>query len=128
VYAGGNLRRTATFAREGRGHYLEALREIVRKSSQPVVTIGSDNDFRNGLTVSFYEAYLPGDVRVAYVPRDRWPPEGPDWVIVHATEPDARAADSIEAAGIPYVLDREWRFSGPSGLCWFVYRKPEKER
>ncbi|HTS01350.1 MAG TPA: hypothetical protein VMN04_02425, partial [Thermoanaerobaculia bacterium] len=123
VFAGGNLHRFASFAREGRGHYLEALREIARESPGPSVSIGSDNDFRNGLTVSFYEAYLPPGVRIVYVPRDRWPLEGPDWVIVHATEADAVAAASIEAAGIRYVLDREWRFAGPSGLCWFVYRK-----
>lgn len=125
VFAGGNLWRTGAFAREGRGHYREALREMTRKSPGPLVTVGGDNDFRTGLTVAFHAATLPPGVRIAYVTRESWPPAGPDWVIVHDTAPDARAEDSIEPAGIRYVLDREWRFYGPSGLCWFVYRKPE---
>jgi hypothetical protein len=126
LLAGGNLWRTAGFVREGRGHYLEALREIVRKSPGSGITIGGDHDFRQLMTIDFYRDRLPPGVDVAYVTQDRWPPGGPDWAIVQNPDAGAVPTDSITPAGIRYVLDRAWRFSGSSGLCWFVYRKADR--
>lgn len=128
LVAGGNVLRTVSFVREGRGHCLEALREIVRKSPGPRITIGGDHDFRQLMMITFYKDRLPQGVEVTYVTQDRWPPGGPDWAIVQSPDPDAVPTDSITPAGVRYVLDRAWRFSGSSGLCWFVYRKPGASR
>lgn len=124
LVAGGNVPRIVSFVREGRGHCLEALREIVRRSPGPRITIGGDHDFRQGMMITFYKDRLPRGADVSYVTQDRWPPGGPDWAIVQSPDPDAVPTDSITPAGVRYVLDRAWRFSGSSGLCWFVYRKP----
>jgi hypothetical protein len=122
IFALANGVQTAAFLRDGRGHYLEALRSIVTRSPGPRVTIGGDHDFRNLATIAFYRDYLPGK-EVAYLTDDSWPPEGPEWVLVHSLSPDATPLPSVTPHGIPYVLDATYRFRGFSGMCWFVYRR-----
>jgi hypothetical protein len=123
LFLSGNLWQTGCFLSEGRGHYLDALKTIVRRSGSAPITIGGDHDFRNALLVMFYRSYLPPGTSVTYLPIDEWPPEGPEWVLVHNPDPQAQPLPTIVPRGIPFTLDAEYRFRGLSGFCWFVYRR-----
>jgi hypothetical protein len=120
VLIGMNLWHWSRFTVAGRGHYREALGYILNHSEAPVVTVGSDFDFRNEMLVDFHRAYLGAKAeRLVYVRRDVWLVDGPDWWIAHSQDPDAG----------PPALDERYRFertypsSRLSGMIWYVYRR-----
>ena len=92
----------------------------------PVVEIGGDDDFRNGKMVRFYSRYLPPDKPVRFVTRQEWTRTGPQWLLLHRQAPDYEPKPRIEAFfGVPYELQREFRYAGVSGFHWFVYRRAD---
>jgi hypothetical protein len=62
------------FAREGRGHYRQALLRILESSPRGKVTVGSDQDFRNEMILRFYRERLGESAsRLSYLPRESGP-------------------------------------------------------
>jgi hypothetical protein len=120
----GNALNTARFYRYGRGGYLEALRHIAMTSPGPVATLGGDLDFRNAMVVDFYQRYLPPGKTVDYVTHEQYPPEGPEWVVLHRIGSLGDVYPSIDdSLGNTFLLDLVEPYSDLSGWYWLVYRR-----
>ena len=120
----GNALNTARFYRYGRGGYLEALTHVAVDTPGQVTALGGDFDFRNGMVVEFYQRFLPPGETVEYVPHERYPPEGPEWIVLHRIGALGEVHDSIDdSLGNTYLLDRVVRYSDLSGWHWLLYRK-----
>ncbi len=110
--------------RDGRGHYGEAARYMAEHTKGPLVTIGSDHDFRVPMVLQFYVREAMPNKSVEYCRINSWPQEGPEWVICHkesfkdAVPPFPRFAD---AAGNQYELVKIFPTAPLSGLHWFIY-------
>jgi hypothetical protein len=125
VFLGINLWHWSQFAVEGRGHYREALGYILSGSEAPVVTVGSDFDFRNEMLVDFYRTYLgPDTEKLVYVRRESLPVFGPDWWIAHSQDQKMRPS-SVVLDDHRYRLERTFPSSRLSGMVWFVYRRAD---
>jgi hypothetical protein len=119
----GNGLHIARLLREGRGHYGEALEFIARSEPGKVVTLGSDNDFRNGVVVGHFYPPFAGAPRLRYVRIGDWTDSAPSWVLVHHFDenppPDAAV---MGPTGRFYDLVRIFPYAGLSGWDWYLYR------
>jgi hypothetical protein len=111
---------------DGRGHYDEAVRFVISHSNAPDVTIGGDHDTRVLPVLAFYANEAAGNRKVEYLPREYWPPTGPEWLICHKKPTENRAPpdDTVRAlAGDnnPYELVKAFSTAPLSGLQWFLY-------
>jgi hypothetical protein len=114
---------TARFFRLGRGGYPEAVRYMAEHSEGAQITVGSDHDFRNRLTLRYHARTLPGERTLQYVPQPKLRDGWPEWMIGHAYGPPAHPRTSIrDPRGRQYVLVESWPASTLSGLQWFLYR------
>lgn len=108
--------------RYGRGNYQGILAEISNKSSESILKIGSDHDFRNKMLLSFYQRFLPPHQSLYYIDQKFWNFDPPEWIIIHKTdrtfepEPFIRAWDQHI-----YELTKSEGSSGESGFSWFLY-------
>lgn len=122
----GNAYDTARFYRYGRGGYLEALEHIAVTTPGPVATLGGDFDFRNEMVVDFYQRFLPPGETVDYMTHERYPPKGPEWVVLHRIGPLGEVHESIDdSLGNTYLLDQVKPYSDLSGWHWLLYRRKE---
>jgi hypothetical protein len=123
----GNALATADFLRVGRGGYLNALTYMTANTPGKIATVGSDHDFRNGLTVIFYSRYLPENRSLVYVARDAWPSEGPDWFIIHNTCSEELIPQNIvKIRSGTYRLAQSYPVQGLSGMGWHIYRNDSR--
>ncbi|MBI4347563.1 MAG: hypothetical protein HY553_11960 [Elusimicrobia bacterium] len=119
----GNAVRTASFLKDGRGHYLEALRFMAASSGGREITVGSGHDFAHRMMVSFYAPRVP-EASFRYVPREGWTPGSPEWVIGHAERHTPDSPPELTAHnGSRYRLERTYRYSAVSGWDWRLYRR-----
>jgi hypothetical protein len=123
AFLAGNGVYIARLLREGRGHYREALEFIARSEPGSVVTLGSDNDFRNGVVVGHFYPPFAGTRRLRYVRIGEWTDFAPSWVLVHhfAEDPPPDAA-VLGPTGRWYDLVRIFPYAGLSGWDWYLYR------
>lgn len=103
------------FAREGRGHYQEALERILEPAPGDdvavTVTVGSDQDFRNEMIVDFYRERLGERARrLTYVPRQSGAAEF--WI----GSLSGSTCDRCPLLGI-------YPSSALSGATWRLYRR-----
>jgi hypothetical protein len=128
-FVAGNALHAAAFLRYGRGGYLTALEAMAAPPGQPPTRIGSDHDFRTGLTLQFYARYLPEGSQFRYVRYDDWPVDGLDWLIHHGEwrrgEPDR---EWVDRNGNVYELARRFEKAGVSGFYWDLYRATGEHR
>jgi hypothetical protein len=123
-FASGNALNTARFYRYGRGGYLEVLEHIAVHSPGPATTLGGDFDFRNGMVVDFYQRFLPPGEKVDYVTHERYPSDGPTWIVLHRIGPLGEVHESIDdSLGNTYLLDQVRPYSDLSGWHWLLYKK-----
>lgn len=111
------------FLRDGRGHYLEALRWMAERSPQgEKIRLISDHPFRNGTLVRFYARYLPG-TRFEHISHTDMGGRPAPWALIHQVEDDEYAAPPREIAVEPhgYRLVRTFAKSGLSGFRWHLY-------
>ena len=123
VFAGiaiGNIYQLSGFYHFGRGGYKDAIELMANQSSEEIITVGSDHDFRNKIVIEYYRQFLPEGKRLVYFDQGSWPRNGPEWVITHDEFDDA--SKKITVYGVRYSLIKTFRFSGLSGWYWFVYR------
>jgi hypothetical protein len=123
AFLAGNASPIAHLLRYGRGTYREALEFIVRESSEPVITVGSDNDFRNPVVLDYHRRHLAGGERFRNVPIDQWTYRSPQWALAHRFQGDPPAdAYFVAPTGRRYFLVRVFPYAGLSGWDWYVYR------
>jgi hypothetical protein len=124
----GNTVSTVEFLRVGRGGYLKAVTYMAANTPWPNVTVGGDQDFRNGYPVAFYRRYLPKGRNMVYLTSGEWPPEGPDWFLMHNTcsEEDFVPQDVVGVRGRNYRLVKTYPVLGLSGVAWHLYRNDSK--
>jgi hypothetical protein len=126
----GNGVRVRALATAGRGHYLEAVQRMAAETPGDVVTVAGDHDFRTGLLLEFYGAYLAPPKRVEYVPIERRATNPADWFILHGFFTDPRLAPSgVSLPGAAsYRLVEVYPYAGLSGWTWMLYRRETKTR
>lgn len=118
----GNLLGDLNLIRIGRGGYSRALQMMSNQSRQPLILIGSDHDFRNRLLLDFHHRRTAGIKPADYVLEGRWPPQGPEWVILHEVATDFVPPASLrDAAGNFYELRTVEQYYGLSGMHWAIY-------
>jgi hypothetical protein len=124
----GNTVATASFLRVGRGGYLNAVNYMAANTPRPNITVGGDHNFRNGYPIDFYSRYLPKDRSMVYLRSDAWPPEGPDWYLIHKTcsEEDFEPASVVTVRGGAYRLVESYPVLCLSGVAWHLYRNDSK--
>lgn len=119
----GNALHLSAFLEHGRGGFRAALLSMAAADPNPEIRVGSDHDFRNGSVLRFYARELPEDRALAYFPRDRHPPAGPEWMILHRAQRPARISSTLtDAAGHRYALFSEFDHAAISGFYWALYR------
>jgi hypothetical protein len=123
VFLAGNALQLRAFAELGRGGYRAALVTMAANSDDDRIRVGSDNDFRNGLVLSFYARELPPGRELVYLPRESWPPEGPEWVIRHFQHRPRDLSERVTVGDIPYRLFAEYEHAAISGFYWALYRR-----
>jgi hypothetical protein len=128
-YLGLNGWHTMSLFKYGRGHYGEAARYLAEHTKGPVVSIGSDHDFRVPPVLQFHAREAMGNKMARYYRKGYWPPGGPEWVICHKEsyeEPTPPAPQLTDDAGNNYELAKTFPTAPLSGLHWFVYHNRAK--
>ncbi len=111
----------------GRGDYQTLIREMTNATASNVITVGSDNDFRNKMVLSFYSRFLQDGKMIRYIDQAFWGNQPPEWLIVHSLDENSEPEPWIETApGRTYWLLDARKFSGNSGFNWFLYRASNK--
>ncbi len=121
AFLGANAVHLASLLKYERGHYLDALRYMASHTSGPLISVGGDHDFRNGMVIQFYTRYLPTDKHMFYYDANAWPAEGSEWFLIHSQTHDYVPRRAITVRGIGYRLAGEYPFSELSGWNWYVY-------
>jgi hypothetical protein len=124
VVLGGNVYLTSRLLAYGRGGYESAVNYLLNRSSRPYVLVASDHDFRNKLVLAYYFLRARATDRIVYVNSGHWPPEGPEWFLVHDSSQDFSPPPSIRIEpGHVYQLDAVFPYFGLSGFHWAIYRQ-----
>lgn len=123
----GNIVHTRSLLMYGRGSYEEAVSFLQRESGD-VVSLGSDHDFRNGMVLDYYYRRLPKPKPFAYYPSNQWPPQGPEWLLLHSFEQPANPQPIIHPPeGRRYELVKVFPYYGLSGWNWILYKRAVSE-
>ncbi len=118
---GANIHRLLKY---GRGNYLAALTYMIQTSPQRVVTVSSDQDFRNKMTIDFYRPYLPPGRTLQYIPSDEVKTHPPEWMILSTHQILGSSPPTFNTSDMKgYRLVREYRHAGLSGFRWGIYRR-----
>lgn len=122
--AAGHVTRVIPLCTHGRGNYSDALAYIAARTPGPVIRIGSDHDYRNGMLLSFYSRFLTGGKKLQYVNQDLMSAERPEWIITHSQERAYLPQEilALEQIGV-YRLVQRYPYADDSGWNWFVYRR-----
>jgi hypothetical protein len=113
-----------TFFKYGRGHYRDAIRFMAENTKFPRVTIGSDHDFQTTMVLEFYGREPLGAKDEKYLPRNLWPPNGPEWFVCHKESfenPTPPALQLNDNNGHQFELVKTFPSAPLCGLHWFIY-------
>lgn len=123
----GNGARMGEFLKDGRGHYQEAVNYMAEQTTEKILTVGSDHDFRNKLVLNFYARRMKTGQKILYHDQVDWPKDGPMWYVTHSQERDPQPPKQFtDWNDNQYVLAKTFPYSGPSGWHWFIYRNRNK--
>ena len=122
--AAGHATRVIPLCTLGRGNYSAALAYIAARTPGPVIRIGSDHDYRNGMLLSFYSRYLTDGKKLQYVNQELMPVKRPEWIITHSQEHAylPQTVLGLEQTGV-YRLVKRYPYADDSGWNWYVYRR-----
>ncbi len=113
----------ARLVRYGRGEYRDAVRYLAGRTPTEVISVGSDNDFRNFSVLGYYERELGPNHTFRYYPAGRADAQGPQWIFLHrldgAPPPDSAHPTPFGAA---FQLERVFHHAALSGWDWYLYR------
>ncbi len=122
LYVAGQSMYLSPLFRYGRGNYQAIIKEMVDTTAANVITVGSDNDFRNKVVLSFYARFLPDGKTIQYVNQESWASQPPEWLIVHSLDESAVPEPWVQTStNLIYRLIKTEKFSGNSGFSWFLY-------
>lgn len=121
VWCLGNGVEIVRFWMAGRGQYQAALDHISEGASGRIVPIGSDNYFRTGMVMSFYQARTRKYRGLRYEPPELWGQLPPHWMLYHSLDRDPNFASEVQVAGFRYQLTEVFTFAGPVGWHWAAY-------
>lgn len=118
----GNLSRIVPLLVYGRGNYRQAIAFIARNSSDKILKIGSDQDFKNKTILTYYMQFFP-DYRLDYINQDQWKTKQPDWLLFHSQDQQYSPYRQVRISATDlYQLQAAFRYGGISGWNWFVYQ------
>jgi hypothetical protein len=124
AFATGTLVHWFPFYVYGRGGYAAALQRMVDQTSNPVITIASDNEFPTSQVLEFYRPRIvPPDRRLDVYEKAVPRPRPPQWVII--TNPTLSADPPVRLpypSGAVYDWDSTYPTSALSGTTWCLYR------
>ncbi len=83
LFIAGNLLLYSQFLPVGRGQYVAALQFLDKNTHSPVITINSDQDFRAGIELDFYQRLFPPG-RIRFIPNGEHTSEPAEWAIFHS--------------------------------------------
>lgn len=121
VWCLGNGSEIVRFWIAGRGQYQAALDHISAGTSGRLTPIGSDNDFRTSMVMSFYQARFRKYRPLRYAPQEIWGQLSPHWILLHSFDRDPNFVAEFEVAGFRYQLDAVFPYAGPVGWHWAAY-------
>jgi hypothetical protein len=121
-FAVGNGVWMARFYSAGRGHYREAMQYISAETPGPIVRVGTDQDFRNGLVLWFYGTHYPTSKPFRYAPDMGRQGTPPQWIIAHRFEGEPPPPEVTAVGNVVYRREKQFPSAGASGWTWWVYR------
>jgi len=125
----GNSLHTFRLLSVGRGGYFPLMADLVEQTPGEEIVIGSDHDFRNPTVLAFYSQYLPATKRLVYLRQERWPRQGPDWLLLHFLDREAEPTRELkDSRGRHYQLEGFYPYAGLSGWGWGLYRNDATAR
>ena len=119
------------FAQNGRGGFQRSAEWLVAEALKKQdgrtgpQSVGSDHDFRNQLTLSFYMRKIPNFEILGYLPQGSWPPNGVDWLFTHSFDRNFQPEPTINIGTWRYELAHFEPYSGVVGWHWAIYRRAE---
>jgi hypothetical protein len=123
----GNAVLTTKFLKFGRGGYAAAVRYMIEHTAGDRILVGSDHDFRNKAVLGFCFARAGVQERAGYYDYGQWPPEGPEWIVLHNAAQSYEPAESVkDEAGNTYEFVRVFRYAGLSGFNWALYHNTNR--
>ncbi len=124
--AGGGTAQVLAFERGGRGHVLDALAYIERRSPSEGATVCGDFDFRVAKCYRFHAAYLRTQKRLVYCEQKDLPPHGADWLLTHRSDAGSPLHDEmLDVRDNVYRRVEDFPAAEFGGWSWHVYRKRE---
>ncbi len=108
----------------GRGQYGQAVSFLIAYSRSKPVTVGGDHDFRIPAVLFFHAQEMHVGKEIRYYQRDSWPPQGPEWVIMHResfAEASPPRTEFVDGSGNHYDFVKAFPSAPLSGLHWFLY-------
>ena len=122
-----NLLPTIRLATVGRGQCRAALNHMAHadKKCPSEILISSDHNFGFRKLIDFHSRELHPPCPIHYVNGDQWPPQGPDWLVLHRTTESAVTvpATVLEIDSHRFKLDRVFDCAILSGWQWWCYRR-----
>jgi hypothetical protein len=123
-YVVANVLQTGHLIRMGRGQCRAALEFMASSTSVSPVRISSDHNAGIGTLVDFYAPSVRPADTFQYVEGQRWPREGPHWLVLHrdpGTRDDA-PVPRLRIEGHEFRLTRQFACAPLSGWEWVCYR------
>lgn len=122
----GHSLRILPLLRYGRGNYTNAMEYIARNSKTPIIKIGSDHDFRNGMVLKYYSRVLGPGKQLQYINRDYIMMEKPEWLITQSQDLKYTPPMQIIINNrLTYDFAEKFSYSGVSGWNWYVFKLAE---
>ncbi|HWR97164.1 MAG TPA: hypothetical protein VN317_01965 [Candidatus Methanoperedens sp.] len=121
-----NAWQTWLFARDGRGHYLEAVRYMDERSPAAPIRFASMGDTRAEVLVGYYRRYLPPQRQPRFVRGRDLMTVAPEWFLNHVV-PDEQAtmAPLIQFGPVQYRLLKSFPSARLSGFREGVYLRAD---
>lgn len=120
LFIAGNLLLYVQFLSVGRGQYSKALLFMDQHTNSPVITINSDQDFRAGVELDFYQRIFPPG-RVRFVPDGGHTSQPAEWAIFHTEALDPPRLDSFVWGNSIATKVAYYGCSELSGQAWTIY-------
>ena len=113
------------FQDQGRGHYREAIGEILSESPPGTITVAGVDDFTNRWLLDFYADYVSGQRdRLLYIESTSDGHERADWRVLCLPAETPLPDGSLQPeGGARYSLHSTYDTSWVSGVTWWVYRR-----
>lgn len=126
LWCAGNLGQTWLLARDGRGHYREAVRFMDEHTPGRPVVFGTMGDTRGGVMVDYFRRYLPPDRHPQMVGGRDVMTKAPEWFLNHVIALEQPVMPPVlQFRTVRYELEAQWPAHPLSGFRAGVYRRAD---